>query len=63
MKVSKCKANNVILFDLIILSIYQLYNTKDCNIYKGVRIDFKIFEVKIKILFSIRQKLIVDEKR
>lgn len=54
MKVSKCKANSIILFDPMILNIYQLYNTKDCNIYRDMKIDFKIFEVKIKILFSRR---------
>lgn len=51
-KVSKCKANSVMLFGLRMLSVCQLYDTKSCDICRDVKVGFKVLEVRINILFS-----------
>lgn len=62
-EISKCKANGIMLFGLMILNICLLHNTESCDICKGVRVGFKMFKVKINILFGGCQKLIVGGRR
>lgn len=62
-KVSKCKANGVMLFGPMILSVCQLNDTEDCDICRGVRVGFKLFEVRINTLFGGRWKLIAGGRR
>lgn len=62
-RVSKCKPNGVILFNPMILNVCRLSNTGGCDICKGMRVSFKVFYVRINILFSGHQKLIASRRR
>lgn len=51
------------LFGPIMLSVYKIYNTEGCDICRDVSVGFKVFKVKINILFSECQKLIANGRR
>lgn len=51
-KICKYKANNVMLSGPIMLNICQIYIIKNYDICINVKINFKVFKIKINILFG-----------
>ena len=53
----------MIPFGPMMLNVCRLYDTRGCNICRGVRLGFEVFEVRINILFGRRRKMIAGGGR